>query len=87
MTNLDFCHIWLYEFSRGDILKEYKRCLGLIRTYLKDENLNLDDKKLDSLISEELDKPQKEMDTRLIDLCLNALVAYRVYMSERENKH
>lgn len=65
-------------------MKEYKRCLGLVKTYLKDETLKLDEKKLDALISEELDKPPKEMDTHLIDLCLNALVAYKKYMSERK---
>ena len=65
-------------------MKEYKRCLELVKTYLKDETLKLDEKKLDSLVSKELDKPPKEMDIRLIDLCLNALVAYRTYMSERE---
>ncbi|MBR0349671.1 MAG: hypothetical protein IIX16_08570 [Clostridia bacterium] len=65
-------------------MKEYKRCLELVKTYLKDENLKLDEKKLDLLISEELEKPANEMDTHLIDLCLNALVAYRTYMSERD---
>ncbi len=67
-------------------MKEYKRCLGLVRTYLNDTNLELNVKKLDTLISKELEKPANEMDTHLIDLCLNALVAYRVYMSEREQK-
>ena len=67
-------------------MKEYKRCLEQVRAYLKDETLKLDEKKLDSLISEELDKSVNEMDTQLIDLCLNALVAYRVYISGRENK-
>ena len=67
-------------------LKEYKRCLAVIRTYLNDKTLKLNSKKLDAIISEELEKPINEMDTRLIDLCLNALVAYRTYMSERENK-
>ncbi len=65
-------------------MKEYKRCLRLVKIYLKDETIKLDDKKLDLLISEELDKPANEMDTQLIDLCLNALVAYRIYMSERD---
>lgn len=58
-------------------MKEYKRCLEMVRTYLKDETLKLDEKKLDAIISEELEKPVSEMDTRLIDFCLNALVAYR----------
>lgn len=65
-------------------MKEYKRCLELVKTYLKDENLKLDEKKLDLLISQELEKPIKEMDTHLVDLCLNALVAYRIYMSDRQ---
>lgn len=67
-------------------MKEYKRCLEQVKTYLANENLKLDEKKLDLLISEELEKPANEMDTQLIDLCLNALVAYRVYISECENK-
>lgn len=64
-------------------MKEYKHCLDLIRTYLKEEELELDEKKLDSLISAELEKPVREMDTRLIDLCLNSLVAYRTYISDK----
>ncbi len=65
-------------------MKDYKLCLELVRTYLKDETIKLDDKKLDLLISQELEKPANEMDIHLIDLCLNALVAYRIYMSERD---
>jgi len=68
-------------------LKEYKRCLAVIRTYLNNKALKLNEKKLDKLISEELEKPINEMDTHLIDLCLNALVALRTYMSEREKKN
>ena len=67
-------------------LKEYKRCLAVIRTYLNDKTLKLNAKKLDKLISEELEKPINEMDTHLIDLCLNALVAYRTYKTECEKK-
>ncbi len=67
-------------------MKEYKRCLAIIRTYLNDKTLKLNAKKLDKLISEELEKSISEMDTHLIDICLNALVAYRTYMSDRENK-
>lgn len=67
-------------------MKEYKRCLAEIRTYLNDKTLKLNAKKLDEFISEELEKPIDKMDTHLIDLCLDALVAYRTYMSERENK-
>ncbi|MBR2867918.1 MAG: hypothetical protein IKB88_02475 [Clostridia bacterium] len=68
-------------------MKEYKRCLTIIRTYLNDKTLKLNAKKLDKIISEELEKPINEMDTHLIDLCLNALVAYRTYMSERQKKN
>lgn len=68
-------------------MKEYKRCLAIIRTYLNDKALKLNSKKLDKIISEELEKPIDEMDTHLIDLCLNALVAYRTYMSERQKKN
>ena len=71
---------------RGDILKEYKRCLSVIRTYLNDTTLKLNVKKLDTLISQELEKPANEMDTKLIDLCLNALVAYRVHVSARDKQ-
>lgn len=67
-------------------MKEYKRCLAMIRTYLNDKTLKLNSKKLDKIISEELEKPIDKMDTHLIDLCLNALVAYRKYKSELENK-
>ena len=68
-------------------MKEYKRCLAIIRTYLNDKTLKLNAKKLDKFISEELEKPIDEMDTHLIDICLNALVAYRTYMSERQKKN
>ncbi len=68
-------------------MKEYKRCLAVIRTYLNNKTLKLNVKKLDKLISEELEKPIDKMDTHLIDLCLNALVAYRTYMSERQKKN
>lgn len=68
-------------------MKEYKRCLAIIRTYLNNKTLKLNSKKLDKIISEELEKPINEMDTYLIDLCLNALVAYRTYMSERPKKN
>lgn len=64
-----------------------KRCLSIIRTYLNDKTLKLNAKKLDKIISEELEKPIDEMYTHLIDLCLNAFVAYRTYMSERQNKN
>lgn len=86
VTNLEFGHIYLYDKFRGDILKEYKRCLSVIRTYLNDTTLKLNVKKLDTLISQELEKPANEMDTKLIDLCLNALVAYRVHISERDKQ-
>ena len=53
---------------------------------MNDKALKLNAKKLDALISEELEKPIDEMDTHLIDLCLNALVTYRTYKSKCENK-
>lgn len=68
-------------------MKEYKHCLAIIRTYLNDKTLKLNEKKLDKIIGEELEKPINEMDTHLIDLCLNALVAYRTYISERQKKN
>ncbi len=68
-------------------MKEYKRCLAEIRIYLNNKELKLNEKKLDAIISKELEKPINEMDTYLIDLCLNALVAYRTYMSERQKKN
>ena len=67
-------------------MKEYKRCLAIIRTYLNDKGLKLNEKKLDKIISEELEKPIDKMDTHLIDLCLNALVAYRTYKIEHTKK-
>ncbi len=68
-------------------MKEYKCCLNLIRTYMNDKNLELNEKKLDKIIGEELEKPINEMDTHLINLCLNALVAYRTYMSEHRKNN
>ena len=68
-------------------MKEYKRCLAIIRTYLNDPTYKLNIKKLDKIISKELEKPINEMDTHLIDLCLNALVVYRTYMSEHQKKN
>ncbi len=65
-------------------MKEYKRSLDAIRTYLNDKTLKLNAKKLDVIIGQELEKPVTEMDTDLIDLCLNALVAYRKYNSEQK---
>ena len=66
-------------------MKEYKRCLAEIRTYLNDKTLKLNEKKLDKLIGDELEKPINEMDTYLIDLCLNALVTYRNYTRKNKN--
>lgn len=67
-------------------MKEYKRCLNMVRKHLNEKTIKLDEEKLDKLVEAELEKPINKMDTHLIDLCLNALVAYRTYMSERENK-
>lgn len=63
----------------GDFLEKYKRCLDMVRKYLNDENMELDNKVLDKLVDNELQKNATEMDKSLIDLCLNALVAYRLY--------
>lgn len=68
-------------------MKEYKRCLAVIRAYLNDKNIKLNEKKLDKIIDKELEKPISEMDTDLIDLCLNALIAYRRYKAEHEKKN
>ncbi len=65
-------------------MKEYKRCLAEIRTYLNDNMLKLNEKNLDKIICEELEKPINKMDTHLIDLCLNALAAYRKYKAMKE---
>lgn len=68
-------------------MKEYKRCLAVIRAYLNNQNIKLNEKKLDKIIDKELEKPINEMDTDLIDLCLNALIAYRRYKTEHEKKN
>ena len=51
----------------------------MVRKYLNDETMELDNKVLDKLVYNELQKNATEMDKSLIDLCLNALVAYRLY--------
>lgn len=58
-------------------MKEYKHSLDMIRIYLEDKSLLLNKERLDEIISEELNKPVNEMDPYLINLCLNALVAYK----------
>lgn len=58
-------------------MKEYKHSLDMIRIYLEDKSLVLNKKRLDEIISEELNKPANEMDPYLINLCLNTLVAYK----------
>lgn len=63
----------------GDFLEKYKRCLDMVRKYLNDENMELDNKVLDKLVYNELQKKATEMDKSLIDLCLNALATYRLY--------
>ena len=47
-----------------------------------DKTMELNNETLDKLVNKELQKPATEMDKSLIDLCLNALVAYRAYTSE-----
>lgn len=66
-------------------MKEYKHCLDMIRIYLEDKNLVLNEERLDEIIAEELEKPANELDPYLIDLCLNALVAYRNVISKTED--
>ena len=68
-------------------MKEYKRCLDMIRTHLNDKTIELNEEKLDSIIGNELEKPKDKMDTDLIDHCLAALVAYRKYISKHEKKN
>ena len=67
---------------KGDVLKEYKKCLEKVRSYLKDKTIELNNETLDNIVRTELEKPAGEMDKHLVDLCLNALVAYRAYTSE-----
>ncbi|MBQ2828556.1 MAG: hypothetical protein IJF20_04845 [Clostridia bacterium] len=63
-------------------MKEYKRCLDMVRKHLQDETVQLNNETLDKLVNNELQKSANEMDKSLIDLCLNALVAYRAYETE-----
>ncbi|MBE6755740.1 MAG: hypothetical protein E7555_04730 [Ruminococcaceae bacterium] len=63
-------------------MKEYKRCLDMVRIHLQDETVQLNNETLDKLVNNELQKSANEMDKSLIDLCLNALVAYRAYEAE-----
>lgn len=64
-------------FDGGILLEKYKHFIDMIKIYLGDETTELDEEVLDELIEGELDKPIDKMDTYLIDLCLDALVAYR----------
>lgn len=64
-------------FDGGILLEKYKHFIDMIKIYLGDDTLELDEKVLDELIEGELDKPTNKMDTYLIDLCLDALVAHR----------
>lgn len=65
-------------------MKEYKHSLDMIRIYLEDKSLLLNKERLDEIISEELNKPANEMDPYLINLCLNALVAYKNIKTKEE---
>ena len=67
-------------------MKEYKKCLDMVRKHLQDKTAELNNETLDKLVNSELQKPATEMDKALIDLCLNALVAYRAYTSEHKDK-
>lgn len=57
----------------------------MVRKYLNDETAELDNEQLDKLVNDELERPINEMDKTLIDLCLNALAAYRTHTSESNN--
>lgn len=59
-------------------MEEYIRCLQRVREHLKDDCISLDAESLDRLVNEELRKAEKDMDKCLIDLCLNALVSYKI---------
>lgn len=67
-------------------MKEYKKYLDMVRKHLQDETIEINNETLDKLVNNEFQKPATEMDKTLIDLCLNALVAYRVYTSESKDK-
>ena len=67
-------------------MKEYKRSIDAVRTYLNDDTVKLNHETLDRLIDGELDKPVNEMDTDLIDLCLIALAERRKYLSENNTE-
>lgn len=87
MTNLKFRHIYSKIIIEGDFLKEYKKYLEKVRSHLKDKTMELNNETLDKLVNKELQKPaDEEMDKTLIDLCLNALVAYRAYTSDIKEK-
>lgn len=43
-------------------MKEYKRCLDIVRKHLKDETSEFDNETLEKLVSNELQKPAIEMD-------------------------
>ena len=58
----------------------------MVRKHLRDETAERDNEKSDKIVNEEILKPADEMDKSLIDLCLNALVAYRAYTSELRQK-
>ncbi|MBP3938370.1 MAG: hypothetical protein IK955_03090 [Clostridia bacterium] len=68
-------------------MKEYKRYLDMIRAHLNDMALDLDAETLDKLVEAELKKPANRMDTYLVNLCLSALVAYRIYSSDEQQKN
>lgn len=70
----------------GGFLEEYKRCLERVREHLEDESIRLDNEVLDKLVNDELKKSDSEMDKCLIDLCLNALVSYKICTLKGENE-
>ena len=72
--------------KRGDILKEYEKCLEKVKKYLGCDVMVFSEEKLDSIIADELEKNANNMDTKLINLCLDTLAAYRKYVSENQQE-
>lgn len=67
-------------------MKDYKKYVDAVKKHLKTESLEIDNEMLDMLVSQELKKSAEKMDKYLIDLCLNALVAYRKCSEESKDK-
>lgn len=59
-------------------MEKHKKYLDMIRKHLNDDGLRLDPQKLDELVMGELDKTNGKPDSYLVNLCLDALAAYRI---------